>query len=144
MSEAIEYVEYNRGGERVDFFCAPDIIKRPKPDGGYEYWLFYCNSSYGERTSYLGMAKAESIEGPYRHSHEILRTHQDVGGTPNAIDPAVYLEEVDGEERMYLPMVLGRGNLSHRIESENRGTACEADLWLRRKCGSTLLPEKKT
>lgn len=102
VSEAIEYVEYNRGGERVDFFWAPDIIKRPKPDGGYEYWLFYCNSSYGERTSYLGMAKAESIEGPYRHSHEILRTHQDVGGTPNAIDPAVYLEEVDGEERMYL------------------------------------------
>lgn len=102
VSEAINYVEYNRNGEKVDFFWAPDIIKRPKAGGGYEFWLFYCNSSFGERTSYLGMAKADNIEGPYRHSHEILRTHQDVGGTPNAIDPAVFVEEVNGEERMYL------------------------------------------
>lgn len=102
VSEAIDYVEYNRNGERVDFFWAPDIIKRPKEEGGYEYWLFYCNSSFGQRTSYLGMAKADQIEGPYRHAHEILRTHQEVGGTPNAIDPALFIEEVDGEERMYL------------------------------------------
>ncbi|NLD25912.1 MAG: arabinan endo-1,5-alpha-L-arabinosidase, partial [Acholeplasmataceae bacterium] len=102
VQEAVDYVEYNRDGQKVDFFWAPDIIKRPKAEGGYEYWLFYCNSSFGQRTSYLGMAKADNIEGPYYHSHEILRTHQSVGGTPNAIDPAIYVEEIDGEEKMYL------------------------------------------
>lgn len=102
VSEAVDYVEYNRDGVKVDFFWAPDIVKRAKPGGGFEYWLFYCNSSFGQRTSYMGMAKSDNIEGPYVHSHGILRTHNAVGGTPNAIDPAVFTETVDGAEKMWL------------------------------------------
>jgi len=101
VNDAINYVEYNRDGERVDFFWAPEIVKRPKEDGSYEYWLFYSNSSFGQRTSYMGLAKSDSIEGPYIHDREILRTHQSVG-SPNAIDPAVFVEEVDGVEKMWL------------------------------------------
>lgn len=101
LTEAIDYIEYNRDGQLVDFLWAPDIIKRTI-NGQDEFWLFYSMSSFGQRTSYLGVAKSNDIEGPYLHSHEILRTHQSVGGTPNAIDAAIYIEVVDGVEKMYM------------------------------------------
>ncbi|MDE6397775.1 MAG: arabinan endo-1,5-alpha-L-arabinosidase [Clostridiales bacterium] len=101
VTEAIDYVGYNRDGIKVDFFWAPEIIKRPKADGGSEFWLFYCISAFGERTSYIGMAKSDSITGPYVHSHEILRTHQSVG-SPNAIDPAVITEGEGADEKMWM------------------------------------------
>jgi arabinan endo-1,5-alpha-L-arabinosidase len=102
VQDQIDYVAYNRDGERVDFFWAPDIIKRPNDQGGYEYWLFYSNSSFGQRTSSMALAKSDHIEGPYVFDREILRTHQSIGGTPNAIDPAVFVETVNDEEKMYL------------------------------------------
>ena len=49
-----------------------------------------------------GLAKSNNIEGPYTFDKEILRTSQSVGGTPNAIDSAIFVEEVDGEEKMYM------------------------------------------
>lgn len=101
VSEAIDYVGYNRDGIKVDFFWAPEVIKRPKTDGGSEFWLFYCISAFGERNSYIGMAKSDSITGPYVHSHEILRTHSSVV-SPNAIDPAVYSEGEGGNEKMWM------------------------------------------
>src|SRR5690554_1892687 len=101
IKPAIEYVEYNRDGDRVDFFWAPEIYIHEKEDGTKEYWLFYSNSSFGQRTSFMGLAKADNIEGPYTHEIEILRTHQSVG-SPNAIDPAIFTETVDGEKKMYL------------------------------------------
>lgn len=100
-SEAIEYVGYNRDGLKVDFFWAPEIVKRPKAGGGNEFWLFYCISSFGERNSYIGMAKSDSVTGPYVHAHEILRTHQTVG-SPNAIDPAILLEGEGENEKMWM------------------------------------------
>ncbi len=101
VQEAIDYVGYNRDGVKVDFFWAPEIVKRPKAGGGSEFWLFYCISSFGERTSYIGMAKSDSVTGPYVHSHEILRTHQSVG-SPNAIDPAILTEGEGENEKMWM------------------------------------------
>ncbi len=101
VSPAIDYVEYNRDGILVDFFWAPEIYKKIKGDGTVEYWLFYSNSSFGQRTSFMGLAKSDHIEGPYIHDVEILRTHQSVG-SPNAIDPALIVEEVNGIEKMFL------------------------------------------
>lgn len=101
VSEAIDYVGYNRDGIKVDFFWAPEIIKRDKEGGGSEFWLFYCISAFGQRNSYIGMAKSDNIVGPYVHSHEILRTHQSVG-SPNAIDPAVITEGEGESEKMWL------------------------------------------
>jgi len=98
---AIDYVEYNRDGDKVNFFWAPEIYKHQKEDGSFEYWLFYSNSSFGQRTSFMGLAKSDNIEGPYLHETEILRTHQSVN-SPNAIDPALLVEEVDGVKKMYL------------------------------------------
>ncbi len=98
---AIDYVEYNRDGDKVNFFWAPEIYRHQKEDGSNEYWLFYSNSSFGQRTSYMGLAKSSNIEGPYIHDVEILRTHQSVN-SPNAIDPAIFTEEIDGELKMYL------------------------------------------
>ena len=101
VSEAIDYVGYNRDGVKVDFFWAPEVVKRSKAGGGYEFWLFYCISAFGERNSYIGMAKSDAVTGPYVHSHEILRTHQSVG-SPNAIDPAIYTEGSGADEKMYM------------------------------------------
>ena len=97
LEDQIEYIGYNRDGEKVDFFWAPDIIKR-----GNEFWLFYSISGFGQRNSMMGLAKSNNIEGPYTFDKEILRTSQSVGGTPNAIDSAIFVEEVDGEEKMYM------------------------------------------
>lgn len=101
VTDAIDYIEYNRDGELVNFFWAPEIYRKEKEDGSFEYWLYYSNSSFGQRTSYMGLAKSNAIEGPYIHESEILRTHQSVG-SPNAIDPAIFTEIVDGIEKMYL------------------------------------------
>ena len=49
----------------------------------------------------MGLAKSDNIEGPYRHTTEILRTHQSVGA-PNAIDPAVFIDEINGVEKIWL------------------------------------------
>lgn len=101
-SEGIDYVGYNRDGIKVDFFWAPEVIKRPKAGGGHEFWLFYCLSAFGQSTSYIGMAKSDDVTGPYVHAHEIIRTHSSVGGTPNAIDPAVLVEGSGADEKMWL------------------------------------------
>lgn len=101
VNEAIDYVGYNKDGIKVDFFWAPEIVKRPKANGGSEFWLFYCISAFGERNSYIGVAKSDSITGPYVHSHEILRTHQTVG-SPNAIDPAILVEGEGENEQMWM------------------------------------------
>lgn len=93
----IDYIGYNRDGEKVDFFWAPDIVKR-----GDEFWLYFSISSFGERNSLMGLAKSRKIEGPYVFDKEILRTHQSVGGTPNAIDSAIFIEEEGGSEKMYM------------------------------------------
>lgn len=97
VQDQLNYLGYNDEGAQVDAFWAPDIIKR-----GDEYWLYYALSGFGQRNSMMALAKSTDIEGPYVFDKEILRTHQSVGGTPNAIDPAIFIETVGSEERMYL------------------------------------------
>jgi arabinan endo-1,5-alpha-L-arabinosidase len=93
----IDYMGYNDEGQLVDAFWAPDIVKR-----GDEFWLYYALSGFGQRNSFMALAKSNDIEGPYVFDKEILRTHQSVGGTPNAIDPAIFIESDGTQERMYL------------------------------------------
>lgn len=97
VTSQFEYIGYNETGVRIESFWAPDIIKR-----GDEFWLYYSLSSSGQRTSTMGLAKAKNITGPYIFDREILRTHQVVGGTPNAIDPAILVENVNGVEKMWM------------------------------------------
>lgn len=97
VQSQIDYMGYTDEGELVDSFWAPDIIKR-----GDEFWLYYAISGYGQRNSLMALAKSNHIEGPYVFDKEILRTHQSVGGTPNAIDPAIFLETIGGQEKMWM------------------------------------------
>ncbi|MGI6735385.1 MAG: arabinan endo-1,5-alpha-L-arabinosidase [Bacilli bacterium] len=97
LQDGFDYVGYDRDGTKVDICWAPDIIKR-----GNEFWLYYSISGFGQRNSLMGVAKSLNIEGPYVHAKEILRTSQSVGGTPNAIDPAIFVEKVGGVEKMYM------------------------------------------
>ncbi len=92
-----DYIGYNENGQQIDAFWAPDIVKR-----GNEFWLYYSLSIANQRTSIMAVAKSRNITGPYIFDRELLRTHQAVGGTPNAIDPAVFIEETNGVERMWM------------------------------------------
>jgi arabinan endo-1,5-alpha-L-arabinosidase len=97
VTSMYEYMGYNDEGAQVDAFWAPDIIKR-----GNEFWLYFALSGFGQRTSIMALAKSTDVEGPYVFDRELLRTHQSVGGTPNAIDPAIFTEMVGSEEKMYM------------------------------------------
>lgn len=92
-----EYMGFNNEGAQVDAFWAPDIVKR-----GNEFWLYFSLSGFGQRTSIMALAKSNNITGPYVFDRELLRTHQAVGGTPNAIDPAIFIEMEQDVERMWM------------------------------------------
>lgn len=96
VGSQLDYLGYNDEGEAIDAFWAPDIIKR-----GDEFWLYYALSGFGQRNSIMAVAKSNNITGPYSFDHEILRTHQSVG-SPNAIDPAIFVETVDDQEKMWM------------------------------------------
>lgn len=71
------------GQKKVDVW-APDVIKGS--DG--KYWLYYSMSTFGSQTSYIGLAKADKVTGPYYHDSMVITSKQGDSG-PNCIDPNI-------------------------------------------------------
>jgi arabinan endo-1,5-alpha-L-arabinosidase len=94
LSELVEWTNANS-------LWAPDVIRLG--DGRYYYYYCVWTSHYGYR-SYMGLAVADTVEGPYTHSAEILRGGTGISGFnpaihPNTIDPTVFYD-ADGRLQM--------------------------------------------
>lgn len=71
---------------------APDIGKM-----GDIYYLYYAASTFGTNQSFIGVATAKSIEGPWTDQGEVVKTQQ--GDISNAIDPNIAVD-ADGKPWM--------------------------------------------
>ncbi len=71
----------------VNVIWAPEIVKL-----GSTYYLYYCVSAFGTRTSYIGVATSSSITGPWADQGEVFKTKAGDGYTANAIDPNVVID----------------------------------------------------
>ncbi|WP_214749132.1 MULTISPECIES: arabinan endo-1,5-alpha-L-arabinosidase [unclassified Exiguobacterium] len=65
-------------------FWAPSITKIKDT-----FYLYYSVSKVGSRTSYIGMASASNVEGPWRDQGVVIASKEGDGKTVNAIDPHV-------------------------------------------------------
>lgn len=104
---------------------APDVVRGA--DG--KYWLYYSASSFGSTTSYIGLAKADRITGPYAHTAEIVRSAGTAAGTTqsaNAIDPQIVYEKGDPARDMY--MVYGSFGAGIHVVKLDRETGTLAPL----------------
>jgi arabinan endo-1,5-alpha-L-arabinosidase len=88
-TEAVEWVRAKADGHGATNMWAPYIVEC---NGIYR--LYYCVSAFGRKTSYIGVAEANSPEGPWTHKGAVVKTDDT---TPmNAIDPTIAVDR-DGK-----------------------------------------------
>lgn len=92
---------------QTDTFWAPDVIQLS--DG--RFYMYYCNCEGSSPLSALGIAVADSVEGPYRDLGVILKSGQDADTPdengdvydatvePNVVDPCVFF---DADGRLWM------------------------------------------
>ncbi len=95
---AVEFSEVLTWAQ-TNTFWAPDVIRL----GDGKYYMYYCACRGDSPRSALGLAVADSIEGPYKHVAVLLRsgmsgasedgTPYDATKHPNVVDPAVFFDQ---------------------------------------------------
>lgn len=92
---------------QTDTFWAPDVIQLS--DG--RFYMYYCNCEGSSPLSALGIAVADSVEGPYQDLGVILKSGQDADTPdengdvydatvePNVVDPCVFF---DADGRLWM------------------------------------------
>lgn len=78
----------------ADGLWAPDVIKLQDA-----YLLYYCASRFGTRQSFIGVATAACLEGPWTDLGEVIKTAEGDVLKVNAIDPNVVF---DKEGRLWM------------------------------------------
>ena len=91
--EGVDWVRGNNNGKGAGNIWAPYIVEF----GNGKYHLYYCVSAFGKKTSFIGLAEADSPEGPWKHVGEVVKTNSE--SEMNAIDPTVI---TDKNERMWM------------------------------------------
>lgn len=71
----------------VNVLWAPEIVKM-----GSTYYLYYCASQFGTRTSYIGVATSSSPAGPWTDKGEVFKSKDGDGNQANAIDPNIVFD----------------------------------------------------
>lgn len=66
---------------------APDVIKV-----GDTYRMYYSASTFGSSRSCIGLAEADSIEGPYTDKGIVVKSDANALNGPNCIDPALIVD----------------------------------------------------
>lgn len=74
---------------------APEVVRWPSADDARRWHMYYSASSFGSRTSALGLATAPSPAGPWADEGVVVATSHDIDAY-NAIDAAVAFDR-DGE-----------------------------------------------
>ena len=118
--EAVAWVRAHADGEGATNIWAPYII--PCRD---KYRLYYCVSAFGRKSSYIGLAEADSPEGPWTQKGCVVKTDD---STPmNAIDPTVVIDPSDGRWWMQYGSFFG-GLYCVELNPESGLTRTEGDL----------------
>lgn len=98
-TEAAEWVRSRNNGHGATNIWAPYITRC-----GDSYLLYYCVSAFGKSTSYIGVARSASPDGPWEQLGCVVRTDET---TPmNAIDPSV-ITGGDGRRWMHYGSYFG-------------------------------------
>ena len=84
--------EEARKWTRARILWAPDVIKI-----GDTFYLYYAASRFGTNQSYIGLATSKSMEGPWEHKGEVIKSTS--SSLWNAIDPNPVL---DTEGNLYM------------------------------------------
>ncbi|HJD77295.1 MAG TPA: arabinan endo-1,5-alpha-L-arabinosidase, partial [Bacteroides reticulotermitis] len=98
--EAVRWVQEHADGQGATNIWAPYIIPYKN-----KYRLYYCVSAFGRKTSYIGLAEADSPEGPWTQLGCVAKT--DDSTAMNAIDPSVIVDPVDGKWWMHYGSFFG-------------------------------------
>ncbi|UYO97469.1 arabinan endo-1,5-alpha-L-arabinosidase [Microbacterium sp. M28] len=67
---------------------APEVVRWPTADGSTRWHMYYSASTFGSRTSAIGLATAEHLAGPWTDQGIVVATRHERDGH-NAIDAAV-------------------------------------------------------
>ncbi|GAA5202949.1 arabinan endo-1,5-alpha-L-arabinosidase [Microbacterium jejuense] len=70
---------------------APEVVRWPTADGSPLWHMYYSASTFGSRTSVIGLATAASPAGPWADAGPVVTTTHQVDGH-NAIDAAVVFD----------------------------------------------------
>lgn len=77
---------------------APDVVRWPTADGETRWHMYYSASTFGSRTSAIGLAVASDLAGPWQ-DHGIVVATEHERDTHNAIDAAIVFAR-DGQPWM--------------------------------------------
>ncbi|MFC4137728.1 MULTISPECIES: arabinan endo-1,5-alpha-L-arabinosidase [unclassified Microbacterium] len=77
---------------------APDVIRWRTADGSVRWHMYYSASTFGSRTSAIGLATAETLSGPWTDRGIVVATQHERDGH-NAIDAAIAFDR-DGRAWM--------------------------------------------
>lgn len=107
IPDATKEMEEAFSWAQTDTFWAPDVIQLS--DG--RFYMYYCNCEGSSPLSALGIAVADSVEGPYQDLGVILKSGQDADTPdengdvydatvePNVVDPCVFF---DADDRLWM------------------------------------------
>ncbi|MDL2213032.1 arabinan endo-1,5-alpha-L-arabinosidase [Bacteroides sp. OttesenSCG-928-D19] len=99
-AEAVEWVRSHTGGKGATNIWAPYMIEA---DGVFR--LYYCVSAFGLPTSYIGLAEAQSPQGPWTPKGCVVKTNRE--SVMNAIDPSVIEDPETGKWWMHYGSYFG-------------------------------------
>ncbi|MDL2243559.1 arabinan endo-1,5-alpha-L-arabinosidase [Bacteroidales bacterium OttesenSCG-928-J19] len=98
--EAVDWVRSHTNGRGATNIWAPYVIRY-----GDIYRMYYCVSAFGRKTSYMGLAEADSPEGPWVLKGAVVKTDNE--STMNAIDPSVIEDPATGKWWMHYGSYFG-------------------------------------
>nr|WP_201470877.1 arabinan endo-1,5-alpha-L-arabinosidase [Microbacterium hydrocarbonoxydans] len=79
---------------------APEVVRWPTADGAPLWHMYYSASTFGSRTSAIGLATARDLAGPWTDRGIVISTRHDRDGY-NAIDAAVVTDRSGAPWMLY-------------------------------------------
>lgn len=97
---AVNHVHANTGNKGADNMWAPFIYRHQDT-----YRIYYSVSSFGSQASYIGLAEAQTPEGPFTDKGAVVKT--DTSSIMNAIDASVIKDKKTGKVWMHYGSYFG-------------------------------------
>lgn len=79
---------------------APEVVRWPSPDGDTRWHMYYSASTFGSRTSAIGLATASDLSGPWTDQGIVIATHHERDAV-NAIDAAIVFDDAGAPWMIY-------------------------------------------
>lgn len=95
-----EWVLEHAGNKGANNIWAPYLLKYKN-----KFRLYFSVSAFGKQTSCIGLAEADSPEGPWEYKGIVVKTKQ--GDPMNAIDPSIVTVAQTGEQWMHYGSYFG-------------------------------------